>query len=164
PDRFMPSLATLVEATGLGKSTVARYLIALEEDGWIGRRQRKGRSATHNEITHYTLNIPAGADVTEGDEGVVPERDKGLSQSGTRVGSQRDKGCPGAGHKSPLSSGSTHQSPRTGEHENRTDPETHRDGSIKNTNNITNDLDAAADAAREELSRTTRRQVRPQWA
>ena len=164
PNRFMPSLAKLVETTGLGKSTIARYLIVLEEDGWIGRLQRKGKSATHNEVTHYTLHIPAGAQAEEEAEEVVPERDKGRPTAGQEVVPERDKGRPTAGHSSSLSSGSTYQSPRVGASEHDSDRSgDHRNGSTKKPN-IKSDLDAAADAAREELGKATRRQIRPEWA
>ena len=135
PDRYMPSLATLSEATGMGKSTIARYLPVLEDEGWIARRQRTGADRANHEITHYTLLIPASAQAEEPEEEVVPERDKGLSQSGTRVVPERDKGCPGAGHKSPSSSRSTSRSPRT-----------------------------ATDAVISELAAATGRQIDDEWA
>ncbi|WP_435109413.1 helix-turn-helix domain-containing protein [Nocardiopsis synnemataformans] len=165
PERFMPSLAKLAETTGLGKSTVARYLPVLEEDGWIHRRQRKGKSPTHNEVTHTTLTVPAEARTGEDEtEEVVPERDKGGATAGQEVVPERDKGRPGAGHKSSRSSGSTHQSPRAGASEDRTGPASgRRDGRTTSTS-ITDALDAAADAARQELERATGREITTTWA
>jgi len=85
--RCFPSLATLVKWTWLGKSTLARALLDLEAAGLVTREQRTtGRG---HESTVYRMN----RDVSWRDK-VVPERDKGLSQSETRVVPERDTKGP----------------------------------------------------------------------
>lgn len=106
PARYSPGLATLAKAAGIGKSTLARHLDALDNAGWLsrGRVDRATAAATH-ERTKYVLLPPGKACPTAGQAqsgesdtaqgsvsrsgtGPVPERDTldsvSVSQSGTQ--------------------------------------------------------------------------------
>lgn len=174
PDRFQPALSTLEEATGLTRKSVRTHLDLLEEAGWIGRDRPTTEASRRGARTHYRLLIPAGAAVAADDEGrggdplPVEKAGEEIPQGGgahpLAVGEEIPSGRGGDPLKSPLSSGSTHQSPRAGAGEHRPGTAAEAsDGSTKK-NSISSDLDAAADAARIELSKATQREVRPDWA
>ena len=98
PALYSPSLSLLAEWTGLGRSTVVRYLDTLEAECWLLRDRPTVEAArVLHERTRYTLTCPAelvplrdqppamtGQDTSE----LVPERTQ--SRSGTRA-------SPGAG-------------------------------------------------------------------
>ncbi|GAA3455914.1 hypothetical protein GCM10018962_77480 [Dactylosporangium matsuzakiense] len=68
PARYTPSLTGLADATGLGRSTVARHLDLLESAGWLVRRRPTVADARRrHERTLYRLRVPAD---------LVPERDQ----------------------------------------------------------------------------------------
>ena len=52
-----PSVATIIEKCSMGERTVFRHLASLEEDGFISRHERPGRS------TNYVLNVVEIQDV-----------------------------------------------------------------------------------------------------
>ena len=84
--RMDPSLTTIAEEAGVGRSTAVRALQALESRGWIQRdRARDGHSRTR-----YLITVPTSPKAV-----LVPERDQ--SQSGTRLVPERDGGSPTAG-------------------------------------------------------------------
>jgi DNA-binding transcriptional ArsR family regulator len=99
PERFTPSLTVLARETGLGKSTVAAHLAALETAGWVVRHRPYEAAMARGERTRYRLTVPgAGGDPvplldTPGTTEGLP-----LSRSGTGVVQERDGGSPGAGH------------------------------------------------------------------
>ncbi|WP_236574626.1 helix-turn-helix domain-containing protein [Nocardiopsis sp. FR26] len=168
PTRFMPSVNTLVEATGQSKPTVKRHLKILVAEGWMIREERRTPGNSENDISHTTLTIPPAFQV--GSEGTHPHE---VGSQGThggvtetpQVGSEGAQGGVTETPKSSLSSRSTHQSPRAGASEDRTGPSAdRRNGMTKNTPTITEQLDAAADAARRELTRAAGREIRPEWA
>ena len=175
PDRFQPSIAILAEATGMHEATVKRHLKTLVAGGWMVREVRRQAGRRDNDVTRTTLTIPAAA--SQGDDAEVgaecanpPEEVGAQSAKGGRterqgVSAESAKGGRTERHKSPLSSGSTYQSPGAGTPGHDTGRSgDHRDGSTKKPTTIKSDLDAAADAAREELGKATRREVRPEWA
>lgn len=178
PTRFQPSIATLAEATGLHEATVKRHLKTLVADGWMVREVRRQDGRRDNDITLTTLTIPASAsqgddasdDAEVGAECANPPEEVGAqSAKGGRtkrqgVSAERAEGGRTVRHKSPLSSGSTYQSPRAGAPEHDTDRSGDRPNGSTKKPTIKSDLDAAADAAREELGRATHREIRPEWA
>lgn len=88
-----PSLTHICRKTGLGRSTVARALKALESDRIIGRKQR-GR-----QTTVYILNVANWSHSgTSANAGLVPERDQGSATAGPQVVPERDGGSARAGH------------------------------------------------------------------
>jgi hypothetical protein len=94
--KFSPSLTGLANATGLGRSTVARELNHLERSGWVVRvRPSSADARSKRARTAYRLTSPTA--------GPVPHRDQtsprvGLvqSQSGTST-------SPTAGHRTDQS-------------------------------------------------------------
>jgi hypothetical protein len=174
PERFQPSIAKLAETTGLHEATVKRHLKTLVAEGWMIRDVRRQDGRLEHDIARTTLTIPASAQgEDDGEVGaqsanppkeVGAERAEGGRTERQEVGAERAEGGRTERHKSPLSSGSTYQSPRAGASEDRTGPgPDRRDGTTKTTS-ITEDLDAAADAARVELSRAARREITTAWA
>ena len=95
PERFSPSLSGLAGYTGLGRSTVARELNALEAAGWVMRtRPDPDRARSEGAPTQYRLDVPGSPGA-----GLVPERDyPGSARAGLPVVPERDSGSPGAGH------------------------------------------------------------------
>lgn len=109
PARHTPSLSTLAEATGLGRSTVRRGLNALESEGWIGRdRPDPVAARTKQARTRYRLRVPKGVDVpanggqeeapedaepraaaAPGEEGLGPERPQGRAAVTPDLGPER---------------------------------------------------------------------------
>lgn len=105
PDRFMPSLTELARFTGLGRSTVARRLIEIENAKWVQREQPSVQDAWgKKERTAYHLCIPVQVS-TSPTTGLVPEGDQ--SQNGTSPAEgpglvpERDSTSPAAGHEVP---------------------------------------------------------------
>lgn len=87
-----PSIQGIASKSKVGTSTVCRALNKLEKLGYIKRLQRKDKAFTNTEYMLFT---------DECRQGVVPQGDKGLSQdditlsqNGTRVVPQWDKGYP----------------------------------------------------------------------
>lgn len=120
PDRFQPSLTELAHFTGLGRSTVARVLNAVEESGWVKRDAPSSRAALgEKQRTKYILCLPV-PECASPIAGLVPEGDQ--SQGGTSPGAgplnteesdnltspgaglvpERDRTSPGAGHNTYL--------------------------------------------------------------
>lgn len=87
-----PSLTHLCKKTGMGRSTVARTLLAMESAQLIGREQRE------NQSTRYVLNVSrwsqSGTSATAGlvpqRDGVVPQRDGGSARAGHSLVPERD--------------------------------------------------------------------------
>ena len=160
PPRFMPSLSTLEAATGLTRKTVRAHLDRLEDDGWVDRDRPTETEARRGARTQYRLTIPAGL----GDQGDAEGRGEDPPPSaGVGDNVPQGGGSPPPGKwstspsarggdppKSDESSGSTYQSPRAGARER--------------TPSISEQLDAAAEAARVELGRAVRRTIAPSWA
>lgn len=97
------SLTELSHQSGLGRSTVARMLLLLEEAGWVKRDQPESPArARAGEKTRYQLKI-GGSPRT----GLVPERDYPTRSkkkppsptTGLEVVPERDGGSPAAGRK-----------------------------------------------------------------
>jgi DNA-binding transcriptional ArsR family regulator len=60
PPNRTPSLTVLARETGLGRSTVAAHLAALEEAGWVVRdRPETAEALGQYERTRYQLKVPA---------------------------------------------------------------------------------------------------------
>lgn len=113
PERYTPSLTVLSRETGLGRSTVAEHLNALEAAGWVERvRPDVTAARLLGERTGYKLLIPPGAvRPTLGDDPVVPqadpavrepdrvvrEPDQPLVQEPDQVVQEPDHASPGAG-------------------------------------------------------------------
>lgn len=109
PDEFGVSLSELAEATGLGRSTVARALNLLELSGWV-KRSRPTVEAARSEgaRTAYALKI-GGSPAA----GLVPERDHGGSPAaGPAVVPERDGPSPAAGRKKEPFKSTTKDTPR----------------------------------------------------
>ncbi|MFD3503724.1 hypothetical protein [Streptomyces sp. NPDC058678] len=107
PDRFQPSLGTLVVATGLDRKTVRRHLDRLEDEKWVRRdRPDAVKARTEHERTHYALLIPPEARGTE-----PPASD---GPRGTEPPDLGDEGSQ-AGGTEPPGKGRTSPSPRGGE-------------------------------------------------
>lgn len=105
PQRFQPSLSTLAEATGLGKSSIKRNLIVLEEGGWLVRVRPEGDKArTEHARTAYRLHVPEVARPTVGPGS---EEAKAGPVVGLGHGPEWAEARPVVGHKSPLNSLST---------------------------------------------------------
>lgn len=118
PYERTPSLTTLAEETGLGRSTVARELNRLDKDGWVGRKAPTKKAAwTKKARTQYRLMVPASFQmdpeqdqktsptaglVPHGDQSLVPERDYSSPTAGLVLVPERDSTSPRAGHVVPL--------------------------------------------------------------
>jgi hypothetical protein len=95
PARFTPSLSVLESETGLGRSTVKRYLAALEDDGWITRTRPSTEEMWVGERVKYALSLPA----TRPSSKPSPSEstaDPASVQSGPIVGPERAQGGSGA--------------------------------------------------------------------
>lgn len=80
-----PSLTHLSQKTGLGRSTIARALNALEASGLIVREQREKQS------TRYVLKVSRWSQSgTSARAGLVPERDGGSPRAGPPLVPERD--------------------------------------------------------------------------
>ena len=137
PARMTPSLTTLAEATGLGRSTVQRQLNCLEEDGWVARdRPDPVAARTQQARTKYRLRIPKGAVVEEAEEETTKahsdprptaglgdlgaERAQGRRTADPDLGPERDVPRPTAGHKSSYGPKSSFSAPANGAPQERT--------------------------------------------
>lgn len=95
PERFTPSLSVLANETGLGRSTVAIHLRALERDGWIVRsRPSTANALGRGERTQYHLQIPA-APASPAPDLVQEPTSPGAGQPSPALGQP----SPRAGHR-----------------------------------------------------------------
>jgi hypothetical protein len=68
PERLMPSLTALEDATGMARASVRTHLNHLEGGGWLKRDRPTALAArTEKARTQYTLRIPKGAEVPDSD-------------------------------------------------------------------------------------------------
>jgi hypothetical protein len=80
PEQETPSLSGIAEQTGLGRSTIARFLNLVTEEKWLERVSPSQIDAYKNKVRNrYFLAIPSSPTV-----GLVPEGDQ--SHSGTSPG------------------------------------------------------------------------------
>ncbi len=120
PEDRMPSLTDLTKMTSMGRSTIARRLLAIEEAGWVIRKSPPLEVARQTkERTSYALTIPRPASPAAG---LVPERDQGASPAeGPGLVPEGDQASPAAGHvlkpknkpKNTRSASSTRTKPKT---------------------------------------------------
>lgn len=95
PEKFTPSLTVLGVETGLGRSTVARFLKDLEKGGWVVRTRPSSIGAlVRGERTQYRLSIPEPSPTT----GLVPEGDQPSPTAGQPSPAPRQP-SPATGHK-----------------------------------------------------------------
>lgn len=101
PERHTPSLTVLARETGLGRSTVAEHLAALEEGGWLDRLRPDVTAARlRGDRTCYRLLAPKVEPSVQELDHVVQEADQGGSPgAGLDVVQELDGSSPGAGHK-----------------------------------------------------------------
>jgi DNA-binding transcriptional ArsR family regulator len=101
PEKHTPSLTVLARETGLGRSTVAEHLAALEEGGWVTRiRPDVAAAQLLGERTQYKLTAPKPAPLVQQKDQVVQESDQGGSPgAGPDLVQEPDGASPGAGHK-----------------------------------------------------------------
>ena len=93
--KYSPSLTTLARATGLGRSTVARALNQLEEEGWLTRVRPDATEARSKKArTRYRITSPTA--------GLVPERDQASPTAGLDQSQSGTSASPTAGHRSDL--------------------------------------------------------------
>lgn len=112
PERFQPSMQTLLRATGMSKGSMLSHLNRLEADGWIVRdRPDVKKARMEHARTHYSLALPPEARGSDplglGQELTQPRSgdDLALGQETTQ-GTVRSRPSPrsGADPKSPLKS------------------------------------------------------------
>ncbi|MEH1014593.1 MarR family winged helix-turn-helix transcriptional regulator [Micromonospora sp. CPCC 206060] len=59
PERFTPSLTDLEEATGMARSSVAKWLNKVEEEGWVDRHRPTVADARRKKAkTTYRMQVP----------------------------------------------------------------------------------------------------------
>lgn len=96
PERFTPSLAVLVQETGLARSTVQTYLARLEDAGWIARtRPETPEAMWRGDRVRYRLSIPEGVPLVG-----IPlarESDQGVPMDGPGVARESAGGSPTVG-------------------------------------------------------------------
>lgn len=82
PDRLMPSLTTLEEATGMARASVRKHLDTLEEGGWLKRdRPSVAAARSAKARTKYTIKIPRGMKVPDSD-GIELGQDVAATRAG----------------------------------------------------------------------------------
>lgn len=96
-----PSLSELARESGMGRSTVAKTLIALEEQRWIDRQAPAVADARKGARTRYRLLVGLGGSVPgvvhQGDQGSVPgglPLVHDVDQGSVPGGRKRDPSCP----------------------------------------------------------------------
>lgn len=111
PEKWTPSLAVLARETGLGRSTVAQHLAALEDVGWVVRERPSEVGMARGDRTRYRLLIPGDAtvsiedveapddssDLVQEPDHPSPAEELPPSRSRTKVVQELDGGSPGAG-------------------------------------------------------------------
>jgi DNA-binding transcriptional ArsR family regulator len=103
PPNRTPSLTVLARETGLGRSTVAAHLAALEEAGWVVRdRPETAEALGQYERTRYQLKVPATEPSPAAD--LVQEMDQEPSEGGGLPSAAPGLPSAGAGHRDRSSS------------------------------------------------------------
>ncbi|MFD8556646.1 winged helix-turn-helix domain-containing protein [Streptosporangium canum] len=102
PAEYAPSLTKLVAETGLGRSTVAEHLNALERDGWLDRRRPTTKEAMADRArTGYRLKVPASV-LAELEEEPVQEPDQSESRTSPGAGPVEQEDLFSAGPRAGL--------------------------------------------------------------
>ncbi|WP_435270616.1 winged helix-turn-helix domain-containing protein [Streptomyces sp. 1222.5] len=97
PDRFQPSMRTLLEATGMSKGSMLAHLKRLEAEGWIKCEHADAHEARTKHVRNaYSLAIPIG-----------------LGQEMTQPAGARSADDPALGHEPTQSTVTSRPSPRS---------------------------------------------------
>jgi hypothetical protein len=114
--RIRVSLTWLERATGLSRSTVAKYLNTLESEGWV-RRQRAPvhRQIQDHEATSYTTTIPNGFPVSASPShglGLVRESETASPSHGPSTTSTKADAASARGASAGAAATNAHSMPR----------------------------------------------------
>lgn len=118
PDRFQPSMRTLLAATGMSKGSMLDHLARLEAEGWLTCQRPSKRDAAALHLRNaYGLTVPDGLEAGSGadlgqeltqprsgadpDQGQEPTQGKVRSRPSPRSGA--DPKSPSQSRKSPKS-------------------------------------------------------------
>jgi hypothetical protein len=81
PAEYTPSLNILAEATGMGRSSVAKWLTTLQDTGWVIRwRPETGEARGRLTRTRYALTIPGPTDQDAFDSPDLDDPDEQLDE------------------------------------------------------------------------------------
>lgn len=109
PPKYAPSLTNLEEMTGLGRSSVAKYLNVAEGAGWVDRRRPTKAAAQKNkERTSYLLRIPSSAPHGLETEGASAPHGLASAPHGLGLVRETDQASAPRGHKPSTSSTNQH--------------------------------------------------------
>jgi len=93
PERFQPSMRTLLESTGMSKGSMLSHLKRLETEGWITVDRPDAHTARTEHVRNaYELAIPPAVQEELGQELTQPRSGADPAQEGARAGADLAQG------------------------------------------------------------------------